>query len=138
MTERTTGSQVDRRSDHRLTRLAAALRERPGAGRDPDALAQVAARLRDEVGEDPDLAVVLGELERAADETIGLLRKIDNLSIALESNREIAVAVGILMAKELLTVDQGFDRLRRVSQRRHQKVREIAAEVVRTGELPRS
>ena len=90
------------------------------------------------MGEDPDLAVVLGELERAADETFGLLRKIDNLSIALESNREIAVAVGILMAKELLTVDQGFDRLRRVSQRRHQKVREIAAEVVRTGELPRS
>ena len=60
-----------------------------------------------------------------------------NLEIALESNRRIGSAIGILMARELLTAEQAFARLREASQRLHRKLRDIADEVVRTGQLPR-
>ncbi|HEV7204093.1 MAG TPA: ANTAR domain-containing protein [Jatrophihabitans sp.] len=59
-----------------------------------------------------------------------------NLKIALASNRQIGTAMGIIMARELLTAEQAFARLRDVSQRQHRKLRAIADEVVRTGELP--
>jgi hypothetical protein len=63
-------------------------------------------------------------------------RQAANLQIALESNRSIGIAVGILMAHELLTAEQAFTRLRQVSQRSHRKLREVAADVIGTGELP--
>lgn len=59
-----------------------------------------------------------------------------NLQRALESNREIGVAMGILMARELFTSDQAFDHLRMASQQTHRRLREIAADVVTTGEIP--
>jgi GAF domain-containing protein len=59
-----------------------------------------------------------------------------NLEIALETNRRIGIAVGILMARNLLTADQAFGRLRATSQRLHRKVRDIADEVISTGVLP--
>jgi hypothetical protein len=60
-----------------------------------------------------------------------------NLERALESNREIGVAIGILMAREPCTQSQAFDKLRSASQRLHRKLRDIAEQVKRTGELPR-
>ena len=57
---------------------------------------------------------------------------------ALASNREIGVAVGILMVNHTLTDEQAFDLLSRVSQRTNRKLRTIALEVTQAGaiELP--
>lgn len=62
--------------------------------------------------------------------------KVMHLERALESSREIGTAMGILMARELCTQEQAFDRLRTASQHTHRKLREIAGEVNRTGTLP--
>jgi len=62
--------------------------------------------------------------------------RIRNLERALESNREIGVAIGILMARKNVQEDQAFVLLRQASQQRNRKVRELAADVVQTGELP--
>lgn len=64
-----------------------------------------------------------------------LVRKTENLHRALNSNREIGAAMGILMARHQLTSDQAFDLLRRASQSAHRKVVAIAAEVIETGAL---
>jgi ANTAR domain-containing protein len=64
--------------------------------------------------------------------------KATNLQVALETNREIGQAIGILMSAYKLTSRQGFDLLRTVSQHTHRKLREVAGEVCDTGmlELP--
>jgi hypothetical protein len=63
--------------------------------------------------------------------------EIMHLNRALESNREIGVAIGILMARTLTTQDEAFDRLRVASQHLHVKLRDIASDVIRIGELPK-
>jgi GAF domain-containing protein len=60
----------------------------------------------------------------------------DHLELALESNRRIGMAIGILMATHKLTDLQAFDLLRLASQRNHLKLREIAEHVVLTGATP--
>jgi GAF domain-containing protein len=55
---------------------------------------------------------------------------------ALQSNREIGVAVGVLMARYGLTREQAFDLLRIGSQRSNRKLAELAAEVADTGLAP--
>jgi GAF domain-containing protein len=59
-----------------------------------------------------------------------------NLRIALDSSREIGIAMGIVMAVAMVTRDQAFDLLRIASQRLHRKLRDIATEIVDTGALP--
>ncbi|MDQ1748997.1 MAG: hypothetical protein QOE71_53 [Pseudonocardiales bacterium] len=59
-----------------------------------------------------------------------------NLEMALLSNREIGVAMGILMARHAVSQQQAFDLLRSVSQTTHRKLRDVAADVTLTGELP--
>ena len=59
-----------------------------------------------------------------------------HLRRAMESNREIGMALGILMARELHTADQAFTRLRTASQHLHRKLHDIATEVIHTGSLP--
>ena len=54
----------------------------------------------------------------------------------LESNREIGVAMGIIMARHQVTQDQAFALLRLVSQESNRKVVDIAAQIATTGELP--
>jgi hypothetical protein len=61
----------------------------------------------------------------------------NHLTRALESNREIGVAMGILMASGKLTEQHAFDQLRRASSHLNRKLADIAADVSRTGELPR-
>jgi hypothetical protein len=58
------------------------------------------------------------------------------LGRAVESNREIGVAMGILMAGKRQTQEQAFTDLRIASQHLHRKLRDIAAEVIYTGALP--
>jgi len=62
--------------------------------------------------------------------------KAANLEIALASNREIGMAIGVLMTSHRVTEQQAFDLLRKASQHAHLKLRDVAAEVVLTGQLP--
>lgn len=55
---------------------------------------------------------------------------------ALESNREIGAAVGVLMSAHHVTREQAFDLLRLTSQNSNRKLRDVATEVVDTGVLP--
>jgi GAF domain-containing protein len=60
-----------------------------------------------------------------------------HLRMALETNRDIGVAIGILMASKLVTKQQAFDALRITSQHTHRKLHQVALEVIEIGELPR-
>jgi hypothetical protein len=86
----------------------------------------------------------------SADETVGMLlathgalavagtlarERAQNLQIALDSNREIGTAMGILMATYKLTRQQAFDVLRITSQETNRKLAVVAAEVVDTGQI---
>jgi hypothetical protein len=83
-------------------------------------------------------AIALVHAERLAQQVVADRARAEHLSVALGTNREIGVAMGIVMAEHKLTVEQSFDLLRRVSQHSHRKLREIALEVTETGtiELP--
>lgn len=87
---------------------------------------------------DPDqLAVVAGAC------AIGLTAieqryRADHLERALASSRQIGAAMGILMARQRITEEQAFDSLRTASQHNHRKLREVAEEVLLTGELPKT
>ncbi|UQX87340.1 GAF and ANTAR domain-containing protein [Jatrophihabitans telluris] len=59
-----------------------------------------------------------------------------NLQTALDTNREIGAAVGILMAYRRTSRDEAFTMLRTASQNLHRKLRDVAADVVETGALP--
>jgi AmiR/NasT family two-component response regulator len=59
-----------------------------------------------------------------------------HFKLALTSARRIGAAIGILMARHVITDDQAFDLLRICSQHSHRKLRDIAEDVVLTGVLP--
>jgi transcriptional regulator with GAF, ATPase, and Fis domain len=59
----------------------------------------------------------------------------DNLKIALQTSREIGVAVGILVERYRVSSQQAFDMLRLASQHTHHKLRHIAEDLVLTGEF---
>jgi hypothetical protein len=59
------------------------------------------------------------------------------LERALESNREIGIAMGILMAQRRWTQSEAFDRLVDASQNLNRRLRDIAAEVNNTLKPPR-
>jgi hypothetical protein len=59
----------------------------------------------------------------------------DQLQRALTTNREIAMAMGILIERYKLTPDQSFDLLRVASQNTNRKLVDIAVDLVETGEL---
>jgi ANTAR domain/GAF domain len=63
-------------------------------------------------------------------------REIEHLHTALQSSRHIGVAIGILMARRLVSYDQAFAQLVNASQHLNVKLRDIAAEVAETGRLP--
>ena len=95
---------------------------------------------RDAFGDDAlPTAVLLATHASLALTAASRQEKIVNLEQAVASNREIGVAIGVLMSRHLLTQQQAFDLMRMSSQRSHRKLRHIAAEVVETGdlELPR-
>jgi GAF domain-containing protein len=61
----------------------------------------------------------------------------EQLKDALRSSRGIGMAIGVLMGRGGVTEDEAFTSLRQTSQHVHRKLREVAAEVVDTGQLPR-
>jgi hypothetical protein len=80
-------------------------------------------------------AIATVERARLLDVATRARAEAEHLELALASNREISVAVGILMANERLTSEQAFDLLRRVSMDTNRKLRVVALEVARTGAL---
>jgi GAF domain-containing protein len=60
----------------------------------------------------------------------------EHLERAVESNREIGMAMGVVMASGLRTPEQAFEVLRRASQQLNVKLRDVASAVVETGEVP--
>src|SRR3954447_23119650 len=83
------------------------------------------------------------------DDTIGALnlysRKVqafdehnraEQLDHALVSNREIGMAMGVLMDQERMTQEQAFAVLRGASQHLNRKLHDVAAELVEAGRLP--
>ncbi len=79
-----------------------------------------------------DLALIAHLLDalRVAEE------QVTNLELALTSARRIGAAIGILMARHVITDEQAFDLLRVLSQTTHRKLRDVAEDVIVTGELP--
>lgn len=63
-------------------------------------------------------------------------RDATNFEAALSSSRQIGTAIGILMARNMVTSDRAFELLRSASQELNRKLRDIAAEVEQTGVLP--
>jgi AmiR/NasT family two-component response regulator len=57
------------------------------------------------------------------------------LQVGLTTRQQIGQACGILMSRFVLGGDEAFLALRRASQNRNVKVRELALEVIRTGTL---
>lgn len=72
------------------------------------------------------------EALRRADEAV------EGLEAALSTNRQIGAAVGIVMARQGLTQTEAFQVLSKASQDQNRKLREVAEDVVFTGEVPGS
>jgi AmiR/NasT family two-component response regulator len=70
--------------------------------------------------------------------SIGLdtVRKLTNMSAAGDSKASIGVATGVLMERFGLTEVQAFAVLRRHSQDQQKKLRDVADELLATGNLP--
>jgi hypothetical protein len=61
--------------------------------------------------------------------------QIGHLERALETNRDIGIAIGVLMGLHKVTKQQAFDLLKVASQHMHRKLAQIAFDVVETGTL---
>ena len=85
---------------------------------------------------EPDVAATTDTAERLRAQLRESHDMIENLQVALGTNRQIGVAIGILMARHGYTQETAFDQLRLVSQRAHRKLRDVASDVVFTGDLP--
>jgi AmiR/NasT family two-component response regulator len=83
--------------------------------------------------------IALSAAEAREDAALSLdsgLHRIDDLIAALVAQETIGQAEGILMERERITGAQAFEALRRASQNLNIKLREVAAYVVETGEVP--
>lgn len=82
-----------------------------------------------------DRATTLVHRERLTDLVIDATTRARQLADAKTSNREIGVAIGILMGLYKVTRTHAFGVLRAVSQQTHRKLRDIAADFIETGTL---
>lgn len=81
-------------------------------------------------------ATLLAEHGAIAIEAELQARQVETLGAALQSNRTVGVALGILMERHDLTAEAAFDVLRRLSSHSNRKLAVIAEELVTTGKLP--
>jgi GAF domain-containing protein len=79
------------------------------------------------------LAGIALSLAHARDEDV---RQAENLRHALVTRELVGQAQGILMERERITAEQAFDILRRASQHLNVKLREVAQDLIDTGERP--
>lgn len=80
-----------------------------------------------------DRAIANVERARLAEAVARHKGEAENLGIALSTNRDIGVAVGIVMANQGLDREEAFALLSRASQSSNRKLSEIALEVARVG-----
>jgi AmiR/NasT family two-component response regulator len=89
-----------------------------------------------------DLLSILDELVKRAEDARDVARTADDseevaqLKEALRSRGEIGQAQGVLRERYGLDGDAAFDTLVRLSQHTNRKLRDIAAELLATGDLP--
>lgn len=81
-------------------------------------------------------AAVAGAALSAAADRRDAQQHSDNLMQAVASREVIGQAQGILIERERITPDQAFDILRRASQHLNRKLRDVAQDLVDTGENP--
>jgi hypothetical protein len=65
----------------------------------------------------------------------GRRERIVSLQEAVADDRDIGVAIGMVMTKHLVTQQQAFDLLQMASQRTHRRLHDIAIDVIESGEL---
>ena len=75
-----------------------------------------------------------GELSETRAALDRVTQQVEALKRALVTSRQIGMAVGILMERHRLTTDQAFGFLRDLSQRENVKLRDIAEQIIYTGE----
>ncbi|MFI7542480.1 GAF and ANTAR domain-containing protein [Actinoplanes sp. NPDC049599] len=92
----------------------------------PDALGATAVARAGPLAAHAALALAAADCRRSCAE----------LREALRSSRSIGIALGIIMARHRVTSRDAFDVLRRCAQRQHRKVRDVAADIELTGEVP--
>ncbi len=85
--------------------------------------------------DDATRSLLTAEVDRLRNDLDSVSRQSENLQAALESNRRIGMAIGILMATRQLTEAAAFDCLRQVSNQRNVKLRLVAEEVIYEGAL---
>jgi GAF domain-containing protein len=83
--------------------------------------------------ESRELAVLYG---MHAANAIRAAKLVSGLETALSSRHRIGIAQGVLMQRYSLSEYAAFDVLRRVSSRTNRKLRDVAEQVVATGDLP--
>ncbi|MCW2541830.1 MAG: antitermination regulator [Frankiales bacterium] len=83
-----------------------------------------------------DIGAVFAQHAAISVDAATTMDKVANLQLAIQTNRKIGVAMGILMAEYRVTEARAFDLLRTASQHRHDKLRNVADDVVLTGSLP--
>jgi AmiR/NasT family two-component response regulator len=74
------------------------------------------------------------QLAEARNELAAAMAHAAELQRALVSNRRIGMAMGILMERHRLTEEHAFDRLRDLSQRSNVKLRDVAEQLIYTGD----
>ena len=84
------------------------------------------------------LAILAGVALSAAESHDEEEHQTITLRAGLVSREVIGQAEGILMERERITADQAFDILRRASQHLNVKLRDIAQDLVDTGEIPQT
>jgi GAF domain-containing protein len=84
---------------------------------------------------DRTVAMMLATHASSAMASARLHQHVQHLERAVQSNRGIGVAIGILVNQYKITQAQAFDLLRMASQHTHRKLRELAAEVGEIGML---
>ena len=80
-------------------------------------------------------AVQLVDQQRSEQAAVAATSAVRNLTIALQNSRQIGMAMGVLMSALRITQDEAFEALRIASQRSNRKLRDVAQDVVDTGEL---
>jgi AmiR/NasT family two-component response regulator len=81
------------------------------------------------------MRVLAAEVDRLQHNLDSVSRQSANLQAALDSNRRIGMAIGILMASRRFTEEAAFACLRQVSNVRNVKLRVVAEEVIYKGTL---
>jgi GAF domain-containing protein len=85
---------------------------------------------------DPDYIRLAGAVAAHVSVALDITRVRENLMIALDTQAQVGLAVGILMERFEIDGDRAFKVLKRYSQDLHIKLRDVADQLVRSGELP--